>query len=151
MTLELHASPQEVMRAVEALREFAKAKHIPEETIFRLALMLEECASNIVNHALKHDARQKFQVLIELNLETFVIELRDRGPAFDPTQAAERNPQAADVDLPGGWGIQLVRRYTDEIHYRREGEENVLRLTKCLRPISAAARISHQTKHSKPK
>ena len=38
-----------------------------------------------------------------------------------------------DDDRPaGGWGIQLVRRYMDEIHYRREAGENVLRLTKRL-------------------
>ena len=57
-------------------------------------------------------------------------ELRDGGPEFDPTAAAPRKLQAEDDDLPGGWGIQLVRRNTDEIHYAREGNENVLRLIK---------------------
>jgi anti-sigma regulatory factor (Ser/Thr protein kinase) len=33
---------------------------------------------------------------------------------------------------PGGWGIQLVRRYTDEVRYTRAGGENVLRLIKRL-------------------
>ena len=63
------------------------------------------------------------------------IELRDRGPAFDPTQARAAEPATGDDDRPpGGWGIQLVRRYMDEIHYRREAGENVLRLTKRLGP-----------------
>jgi len=34
--------------------------------------------------------------------------------------------------LPGGWGIQLVRRFMDEIHYERRDGKNVLRLTKRL-------------------
>ncbi len=130
--LELHATPEEVMRAVEALQEFAAQQGVPEKTIFGLALALEECGSNVVNHALQRDAQQKFQVIIERAGDLFAIELRDGGPAFDPTAAVPRQPQAADDDLPGGWGIGLVRRKMDEIRYQREAGENVLRLTKRL-------------------
>src|SRR5262252_2676466 len=130
MTLELHATPEEVMRAVETLQEFARAQRLPEKTIFDLALALEESASNIVNHALQRDARKTFLVALLQRDNVIVVELRDRGPAFDPTAAPERKPQAEDDDLPGGWGIQLVRRHTDEIRYAREGGENVLRLFK---------------------
>ena len=130
MTLELDATPAEVMRAVEALQQFAQAQGVPEKAAFGLALALEECGSNIVNQDLQRDVRQKFQVGIEHVGDLFVIELRDRGPEFDPTAAANRKPQADDDDVPGGWGIQLVRRYMDEIQYKRESGENVLRLTK---------------------
>src|SRR5512135_1890391 len=105
MKLELHATPEEVMRAVEALEEFARARHAPEKTIFGLALSLEECGSNIVNHALQRDARQTFRVEIEHVRDAIVVELRDRGPEFDPTAAKIRSP-AENGDLPGGWGIQ---------------------------------------------
>ena len=148
MTMELHATPQEVMRAVETLQEFARAQGLPEKTIFGLALTLEECGSNIVSHALQQDARQKFQVVIEHNDDSFVIELRDRGPAFDPTQTAERKSQADDDDLPGGWGIQLVRRYTDEIQYAREGNENVLRLIKRVSLSANEKRLRNKPKPS---
>ena len=56
MTLELHATPQEVMRAVEAFEGFAREQSVPEPIICKLQLALEECASNIVNHALQRDA-----------------------------------------------------------------------------------------------
>jgi anti-sigma regulatory factor (Ser/Thr protein kinase) len=132
MKMELHATPAEVMRAVETLQDFARAQGLPEKTIFGLALALEESGSNIVNHALQRDAQKQFQVVIERANRAFVIELRDCGPEFDPTAATDRKPQAEDDDLPGGWGIQLVRRYTDEIHYAREGNQNVLRLIKSV-------------------
>ena len=134
MKLELHATPEEVMRAVEALQQYARERRVGEKAVFGLALALEECGSNIVNHALRRDARETFQVLLEHAGDSFVIELKDRGPHFDPTAMAERKPRAEDDDLPGGWGIQLVRRYTDEIHYQREGGFNILRLTKRLPP-----------------
>ena len=134
MTLEVHATPEEVMRAVEALQALGRQRGIAEKDLFGLALALEECGSNIVNHALGRDARKTFQVVFDQTGDAFVIELRDRGPAFDPTLAAVRKPQADDDDLPGGWGIQLVRRHMDGICYTREAGENILRLTKRLRP-----------------
>ena len=130
MTLELHATPTEVMRAVEALQEFAQAQGLTEKDIFGLALALEECGSNIVNHALQRDAHQTFQVMIDRSGSAFVIELRDAGPEFDPTAAPSREASAEDDEAPGGWGIQLVRRYTDQVQYTRKAGENVLRLTK---------------------
>lgn len=137
MRLELNATPEEVMRAVDALRDFARAECLSEKTVFDLALGLEECASNIVHHAFKRDATRKFSVTFERNGSAIFIELRDAGPCFDPTQAECRPPPNAD-DPPGGWGIELVRHYMDDLHYKREGDENVLRLTKRLIPKEQA-------------
>jgi anti-sigma regulatory factor (Ser/Thr protein kinase) len=133
MTLELHAIPEDVMRAVDSLREFGQARQVPEKALFGLALALEECGSNIVNHAFHRDPAQKFQILIEHTGDAISIELHDRGPEFDPTKppVLARAP-GQDLGQAGGWGIQLVRRYIDEIQYRRESGENVLRLTKRL-------------------
>jgi serine/threonine-protein kinase RsbW len=152
MTLELHATPEEVMRAVEALQQMGQSIHLPEKALFALALSLEECGSNIVNHALQRDPQQKFYVQLEHQPDAFLIELRDRGPAFDPTSLTERKTTAEEDDLPGGWGVHLVRRYMDHIHYQRVGDENVLRLTKRLAPppaepsFSSAPNKKQQTK-----
>ncbi|MBN2505213.1 MAG: ATP-binding protein [Verrucomicrobia bacterium] len=132
MKLELRATLEEVMRAVEALREFASAQGVPEKTTLGLALALEECAANIVNHAYQRSAQQRFQVLLERHDDSLLIELRDRGPEFDPTAVPPRDQRAIDQDGPGGWGIDLARRHVDEIRYRREAGENILRLHKRL-------------------
>jgi anti-sigma regulatory factor (Ser/Thr protein kinase) len=134
MTLTLHATPEEVMRAVETLQEFTASSGVPEKAIFGLALALEECGSNIVNHALAREPEKTFQVSLESNPNSFVIELRDPGPHFDPT--VSQITSRGENDEPGGWGIELVRRYIDEIRYTREGSENVLRLTKRLSSAS---------------
>jgi anti-sigma regulatory factor (Ser/Thr protein kinase) len=119
------------MRAVETLEQLARANGVAEKIVYGLMLALEECGSNVVNHGLKRDARRKFQVTIERTNDAFVIELRDRGPAFDPTKAKARKPPTED-DPPGGWGIQLVRSHVDEMRYRRKDGENVLVLTKAV-------------------
>jgi len=134
MKLELHATPEEVMRGVEALETFAREQGVPEKQICGLALALEECGSNVVNYGLQRDATKTFAVSFNRTGDAFQIELRDAGPAFDPTAAVPRKVQAEDDDLPGGWGIELVRRNMDEFRYTREGAENVLRLIKRLPP-----------------
>src|SRR5262245_8629244 len=128
MTLNLHATPEEVMRAVEHLEEFARSEHLSDNTIFGLFLALEECGSNVVNHALEGDPQQSFRVSFKKTDSEFSIELRDHGPEFDPTAAPSRPLCAEENDLPGGWGIQLVRCYMDDVQYKRESGENVLRM-----------------------
>ena len=120
------------MRAVEAVQEFAAAQGLTAQIAFSLALALEECGSNIVNHALKRDAARVFHASFDREGDAIVIELRDDGPAFDPT-AAPRKAQAEDGDLPGGLGIELVRRQMDGLHYERAAGRNILRLTKRLK------------------
>ena len=119
------------MRAVEALQQFGEARQVPAKALFGLTLALEECASNIVNHALRRDPLQTFQVCFHHSADELIVELSDTGPPFDPTAAPAPDP-AADDDPPGGWGILLVRRYTDAMLYSRVGNTNRLVLTKRL-------------------
>lgn len=132
MKLELHGSPEEVMRAVEALQDFGESRDVPAKMLFGLTLALEECGSNIVTHALKRDPEQTFTAIFEHTGSEIIIELRDSGIMFDPTAAVTSDGIADDDAPPGGWGIFLVRKYTDELVYHREGGENVLRLIKHL-------------------
>jgi len=120
------------MRAVEALQKFGREQNLSEETVFGLALALEECGSNIVEHGLNGDARQKFRVTMERRGNEIRIELRDSGPKFDLTAFSRPSMPARDEDPPGGWGIQIVRGYTDGISYKREHDQNVLLLIKSV-------------------
>jgi len=129
MTLELRATPAEVMRAVAAVEHFALSCQLPKRTVFGLALALEECASNIVDHAFRRDPQKTFRVTIDHTPGVFSIELRDSGPSFDPTAALGSHHLNNSNESVGGWGIPLVRLYTDEVRYARVGNENVLRLT----------------------
>lgn len=132
MMLQLQGTPEEVMRAVEALGAYGEEKEIPAKILFGLTLALEECGSNIVNHALHRDPSGTFRVTFNHTGSEMIIELRDNGVEFDPTLAPPGDGIADDDEPPGGWGIFLVRKYTDELCYSREGGENVLRLVKKL-------------------
>ncbi len=135
MKLELHATPEEVVRAVEALQQLGQELQVPGEILFGLALALEECGINIVNYSLKRDVLRTFLVTIEHTVSGIVIELRDGGPEFDPTQTAMIEREKIGDEQAGGWGIKLARFYTDEMIYSRTGGENVLRIIKRFDPI----------------
>jgi serine/threonine-protein kinase RsbW len=130
--LELLATPEDVMRGVEHLEEFCRAQNVPQKAIQGLMLAVEEMASNIVNHAYQRDARQTFRLTLQHRGDRFVVELRDHGPAYDPLQAPA--PTLDEDREIGGLGIHLVRHYMEELQYTREGNENVVRLTKHLPP-----------------
>lgn len=129
-TLELHATPQEVMRGVERLRDFCSAHAVPPKATHGLALALEETASNIINHAYLGDPQHCFHIAASHAGDRVTVELRDRGPEFDPSSSAHDGKE--DEDTEGGWGVTLVRHYMDELRYSRDGAENVLQMTKLL-------------------
>src|SRR3974390_1425419 len=103
MILELQATPEEGMRAVEELRKFGEANGVAEKPLFGLTLALEECGSNIVNHALRRDPRQKFQISMKHLGNALTIELRDRGPEFAPTRLPGQPKVGEDGEAAGGW------------------------------------------------
>jgi anti-sigma regulatory factor (Ser/Thr protein kinase) len=74
--------------------------------------------------------------VFERTVAAFIVELRDDGRPFDPTAAGPLNARA-ESDANGGWGLELVRRHVDDIRYRREHGQNVLRFTRQL--VSASA------------
>jgi sigma-B regulation protein RsbU (phosphoserine phosphatase) len=133
VSLELYATSEEVMRAVEALRTFGREHGISEETLFGMTLAVEECGSNIVRHTWAGDATKRFRATFECLADRLTVVLRDYGPAFDPTAVPPQTiGEDAEEGRLGGWGLEFVRHYLDQLEYAREGEENVLRLVKRL-------------------
>lgn len=142
MILDLKATAEDVMRGVEWLKEFGESNNLSDKAIFALMLAMEECASNIVHHAYQGDASQTFQLRAEFTGDAVMLELRDHGPEFDPTRHLQA-PSGARREAHGNWGLQLVRRYMDRIDYRREENQNILRLTKGGCANSAGSAQAH--------
>lgn len=131
--LTLQAVPENVMHAVGRLQAFGREQGMDEKTLFGLAVALEEFASNIVNHAYAGQPHEQFEVAFACSSDALTIELRDRGPAFDPTSAeAPRADAGEELRGEGGWGILMARHYLDQMTYAREGDQNVLSLCKRL-------------------
>lgn len=113
----------------EFIEETGEKFGLNEETIMNLNLVLEEAVSNVIFYAYPGETEKKIELTIRLEDSVLEIILRDAGVPFDPTlrQTPDLNLAAADREI-GGLGIFLIRQLMDEVVYKREGEENVLRM-----------------------
>ena len=86
-----------------------------------IQLVAEEVIVNIVHHA------QADEVTVTFGEELTFI---DTGIPFNPLEQSSHIDTDAPLDdrLPGGLGIEIIRRYTTSAEYKREDEKNVLLL-----------------------
>ena len=63
-------------------------------------------------------------------------DIQDQGIAFDPTKPHETlsQPDSIEMRRDGGFGILLMRKFMDEIHYARKEEKNILTLVRYIAP-----------------
>lgn len=102
-----------------------------ERTSYSIQLATQEIGSNIVRHAYAgaDDGRIVAQLCVERSPRRLVVELRDSGTAFDPSQVGEPNLDEVRVH---GYGLFLARALLDELRYEARPGENRWRLVKAL-------------------
>ena len=100
-----------------------------DETLaFKVDLVLEELATNILSHG---GERNRPSPDIEIDIasrgDELVIEVSDDGRPFDPLRDAPPAPvidENTDIAPIGGMGLRLVTRMVDSIAYRYENGRN---------------------------
>jgi sigma-B regulation protein RsbU (phosphoserine phosphatase) len=133
LALDLHATLDDLGRAAAAVRAFCEARGVAREPTDDLLLGLDEMMANVITYAYRGDPDGVIVLRLHIAAEAMTLEIRDRGPAFDPLKA--RKP---DLELPldarpeGGLGIHLARSVIDAMAYERVGDQNRLRLTRSL-------------------
>ena len=108
---------------------FMQSHQLPEETIYKVNLILEEMLTNIIKYAykdtLKHDIRIEMTLMEHHEL---VLEFQDDGGEFDPLDAPPPKAQESVSETPvGGLGIHLVKQMADGVEYQRDQGRNILR------------------------
>lgn len=96
-------------------------------------LIVEELASNAIEHGgpgrVDGDDHE-LCVDIAIRDHRLTLEFRESGAAFNPLDQPPPDLDADILDRPtGGLGVHLVRQVSEEAHYERIGNYNVLRLT----------------------
>jgi anti-sigma regulatory factor (Ser/Thr protein kinase) len=130
LELSLGATPAEVVRGCDALREFCRAHGLTDAVAFDAALVLEEVSTNVVNHGYAGARPGNVSVKAEILADTLRIEVQDDGPAFNPLSAPA--PDMATYwseSRVGGLGLHIVRALVEGVEYTRRGQRNCLVLT----------------------
>lgn len=93
-----------------------------------LHIMLDEIASNVVNYS----GATVFDVILALAGPTSAqLTVSDNGKPYDPLAHADPDTTLTAADRPiGGLGILIVKKMADSVLYRRDGNRNILTLSK---------------------
>ena len=124
----------EVLATIErTVTEFGRQHQWNEQTGFRVNLVLEELTTNTVNHGTPPDT-EPADVTIRLNHGEDEVRLTysDEGVAFNPITESRRPRHLVDHEAEleiGGLGIELIKRMTNTMEYRRHEHQNELSMT----------------------
>jgi serine/threonine-protein kinase RsbW len=85
-----------------------------------LLMAVNEAATNIIEHGYQ-GAPGVLEVVVAYDRDALTVRLRDQAPAFDPALAPVPDVKLPlDRRPPGGMGVHMMRRFTDELSYRTD-------------------------------
>lgn len=129
LTIEADLSHLATVR--QFITEHARRRCADENALYNLVLAVDEAVTNIIVHGYRGQSGL-IHILLEEGPDRLVVTLRDEAPPFDPTQVPTPDlNQPLEKRKPGGLGVYLARRLTDQMVYRRLPEGgNELKLIK---------------------
>jgi len=114
--------------ATEFVEECADGRGLPQKKIYALALTLEEAFVNICSYAYP-DGTGDIEISCEADGDIFVLEVSDSGSPFDVLSLPDPDTTLGIMEREiGGLGIHFIRTLSDNVSYRRENEQNILRM-----------------------
>ena len=129
--IKLPATIYNLRKLIQFVSNFAKEKGFSKKRIQEIELAVEEAFVNVSTYAYPDKNTGEVEVRCEMSNDTvLVIEILDTGTPFDIRSFSEPD---LNVDISnreiGGLGIFLIRKMVDEVHYRRDGQRNILSFT----------------------
>jgi len=114
---------------VAFINEFGRSHGLGEDPRFDAELIIEELFTNLVKYGT--GTTSEIEIFLARDGDALTIRLRDRVVApFDPSQT--RGLPSGDElgPLPGGRGLELVRRIADDVHFEHQGGISTITVTK---------------------
>ena len=128
MTIE--SKHDELDRITAAIEELGEESGWPLELVYKINLVLEELALNIMNYGYTDEEVHYIDLTVKTEDAKVTIEIVDDGRPFNPISDAP----APDLEGPmmdrriGGWGIHIVRTIMDDVSYVRADNKNRMKL-----------------------
>jgi len=119
---------------IEQLAKMCKEWTIDKDVAFGMNLALEEIVTNIIQHGYNNREECDITIRFSLDKHNLRIQIKDTAPEFNPINV----PEPDDLNKPleertiGGLGIHLVKKFTDNLEYRRTNSKNVTTLLKSI-------------------
>lgn len=130
-------------RPLRVVRNFLEvlAGHCPEvklspQALIELQLAIQEACINAIRYGESGRLDARVRVAFLVTEDRLTVEIRDRGPGFDPSAVSIPDPEEL---REGGYGVHIMRRASHALAVRREGGEFVVSLTRYYDEVAVAA------------
>ena len=127
-SLTVGSELRELARVSAWVHDWAEGQHLPPRVALNLDLCSTEVVTNIMTHASSQGAQNIF-LRLGWQGQDVALEVEDECSEFDPRQVPEPVPATSIDDARiGGWGIPIVRRFSDGLRYSHHDGRNCLTL-----------------------
>ncbi|GHS97437.1 hypothetical protein AGMMS50276_17490 [Synergistales bacterium] len=104
-----------------------------QEIIGRVELVMEEVFVNIAHYAYKERTGGDVTIRCFASPEIVSLEFIDSGVPFNPMELEDPDVTLGLAERKiGGLGIFMIKKIMDTVEYRRDGEKNVLRVSRTV-------------------
>lgn len=104
---------------------------LPDSRLDDLRLAVTEACSNAIKAHRPEAVDEPVVISCHLEPDLFRVEIRDRGPGFDP-DALARLPDPTDptrLQHESGLGIPLIKVLTDDVTFEPAGDGTIVSMT----------------------
>ena len=132
--LVIAAEAAQIREASLWLARAAEQFGIPDESLNRLDLCLNEVLANTITHGRPEAATAPIHLHLHIqqldDAREATVTTSDAGPAFDMTAAAASpRPRTLAEAQPGGLGLVMIRSFADQLAYTYADGHNHLRFS----------------------
>lgn len=118
-------SPLDIGKAVDWIASAASELSANERQLFGAQICVEELLANATRHGAA--VAPSVSVSLEAFPDRLILTLEDDAAAFDLALAPIREfDESLENARPGGWGVALIRRFADNLTYRRTEKGNLI-------------------------
>ncbi len=113
----------------ESISQFARNQKFDSKRISEIQLAVEEALVNVFSYA--YDAQDgEVELVCRVGQDgQLTIEIIDTGIPFDPLIKEDPDIHADLTDRKvGGLGVFFIKKVMDEVHYKRQDDQNILTL-----------------------
>ena len=106
-----------------------------EIEIHHMVLAVDEVCANLMIHSHKCNPKESIELLIDINNQEVIFEIKDTGNGFNIKNYQEPTIKEIVIEKKkGGLGLMLVKRIMDKVEFIRNENSNICRLKKKVLP-----------------
>jgi anti-sigma regulatory factor (Ser/Thr protein kinase) len=121
----------EILRLAQIVSDYVASQGFPPSAAHKMNLALEELLTNTISYGFQNGGRHIVKVKLAASERELIGEIIDDGAPFNPLNKPDPDTTLPLEERPiGGLGILFVKKLMDSVKYRREGNLNIVTLTK---------------------